>query len=456
MIAAISTPRGEGGIAVIRLSGDGAFETAERVFAGVKKPTEMAGYTCTFGHITENGTNIDECVLTVFRAPHSYTGEDTVEFAVHGGDFTARKALALLIKNGVAAAKAGEFTERAVLNGKINLTQAEAIADIIGAKAEKELHFANAMKDGVLYKTVSAVREKLINLAADIGVSDDYPDDYGEVSEALIKGVLEEARKELEKLTGGYAAGSIIKSGIPTAIIGKPNVGKSSLMNLLLGVNRSIVTEIPGTTRDTIDGFIEIGGFTLRLIDTAGLRETDDKAELLGVSRAKEAAGTAGVTLAVFDLSREADSGDRETVELLKEVKAVRQGSTVAVFNKNDRERLLGEDFIKKIEQTMPSVYISAKTGDGLSDLRRNVGDILDKSLNLTDTEVLLTERQYLLAERAESYIKNAESELDAGASSDIIGVLVSQAAAELSTLAGDSITEEIADDIFARFCVGK
>ncbi|MDR0991592.1 MAG: tRNA uridine-5-carboxymethylaminomethyl(34) synthesis GTPase MnmE [Ruminococcus sp.] len=450
MIAAIATPRGEGGIAVVRLSGEGVFGVAEKVFTGLKKPGEMAGYTCTFGHITDGEQIIDECVLTVFRAPHSYTGEDTAEFSVHGGDFTARKTLALLIKNGARAARAGEFTERAVLNGKMNLTQAEAVADIIGARAENELRFANAMKSGLLFTAVSAVREKLINLAADIGVADDYPDDYGEVSPEHIKCVLTEAKSELLRLTGSFAAGSIIKSGIPTAIIGKPNAGKSSLMNLLLGVSRSIVTDIPGTTRDIVDGFIEADGYTLRLIDTAGLRETGDRAEEIGVSLAREAAGFAGITLAVFDLSREADPDDRKTLELCK------NGSTVAVFNKNDRERAVSAEFIAEIRAKMPAVYISAKTGEGIEQLRGAIGEIIAQSFNLTDTEVLLTERQFLLAKQAESDIENALRELEAGVSSDITGVLVSEAALSLSKLTGETITEEIARDIFARFCVGK
>jgi tRNA modification GTPase len=454
MIAAISTPRGEGGIAVIRLSGEGVFEVAEKIFSGIKRPAEMAGYTCTFGHIKEADEIIDECVLTVFRAPHSYTGEDTAEFAVHGGDFTARKTLSLLLKqSGVRAAKAGEFTERAVLNGKMSVTQAEAVADIIGARAENELRYANAMKSGALYRTITAARENLIKLAADIGVSDDYPDDYGEVSAGYIKDVLTKTQETIKKLTGSFAAGSIIKSGIPAAIVGKPNTGKSSLLNLLLGIRRSIVTDIPGTTRDIIDGYIEVSGYTLRLIDTAGLRSTADKAELIGVSLAYEAAGTAGVTLAVFDLSRAADEDDRKTLELLKTAKT---GSAVAVFNKSDCGRMLESTFTEKISETVPSVYISAKTGDGLESLKTAIGGIIDKGFNLTDTEVLLTERQYHLAARAETEINNAISELEAGASTDIIGVLVSAAAAELSELTGEAITEAITGDIFARFCVGK
>jgi tRNA modification GTPase len=449
-IAAISTPRGEGGIAIIRLSGGGVFSVAEKIFRGVKKPSEMNGYTCTFGHIMSGEREIDECVLTVFRAPNSYTGEDVIEFAVHGGDFTAKKTLSLLLENGAVAARAGEFTERAVLSGKMNLTQAEAVIDIIKARAENELKFANAMKDGTLYKKIAAVKTDLIELAADIGAADDYPDDYDEVPRAVLEARIEAAQIAIEKLTNGYDTGALIRSGIPTVITGKPNAGKSSLMNLLLGQNRSIVTDIPGTTRDTIDGYIEQSGYTLRLIDTAGLRETGDKVEAIGVNRAIEAAKAAAINLAVFDVSKAADEGDKLTTV------GLRAGKTVVIFNKSDKERLLSEDFCANLQKNFPCVNLSAKTGEGLSELKAAIGEIIERNIILPDTEIVLNERQNTAAKAAKNALIDTKNAAEAGASSDIIGCLLQKAIEALLELTGENITETVANDIFSRFCVGK
>jgi tRNA modification GTPase len=449
-IAAISTPRGEGGIAIIRLSGGGAFSVAEKVFRGVKKPTEMQGYTCTFGGVYDGERKIDECVLTVFRAPHSYTGEDVIEFAVHGGDFTARKTLSLLIENGAVAARAGEFTERAVLSGKMNLTEAEAVIDIIKARADNELRFANAMKDGALYKKIAAVKTDLVNLAAEIGAADDYPDDYDEVPREVQSARLDSAITAIEKLTNGYESGALIRSGIPTAITGKPNAGKSSLMNLLLGQNRSIVTDIPGTTRDTIDGYIEQSGYTLKLIDTAGLRETDDAVEAIGVLRAVAAAAEAAINLAVFDLSKPDDEGDRLTIA------GLRAGKTVVILNKTDKEQVLTEKFCKDLRENYPCVNFSAKSGEGLSKLREAIGEIIDKNIILPDTEIILNERQNIAAAAARDALVAAKKAAAAGNTSDIIGCLLQRAIEALLELTGENITETVANDIFSRFCVGK
>jgi tRNA modification GTPase len=450
-IAAISTPRGEGGIALIRLSGDGVFSVAEKVFYGLKKPSEMAGYTCAFGHITDsNAQIIDECVLTVFRAPHSYTGEDVVEISVHGGDFTAKKTLSLLIQNGARAARAGEFTERAVLSGKMNLTQAEAVIDIIKARTENELKFANAMKNGVVFRKIEAVKTDLINLAAEIGASDDYPDDYGEIPAAEIISRCDKNLAVIESLTRTYAAGSLIRSGIPVAIKGKPNAGKSSILNLFTGTERSIVTDIPGTTRDIVEGYASQSGYTLKLIDTAGLRETDDKVETIGVSRALETAKTAAITLAVFDLSRGADENDELTKIGLSSEK------TVVIFNKTDAPRSLSESFINELEAKLPCVYLCAKSGNGIEDLRAAIGKIIDRNFFLPDTEVVLNERQFFSAQAAHSALLKTKEAAADGVSSDIYSVLLSEAVNYLLELTGESLTETVTNDIFSRFCVGK
>jgi tRNA modification GTPase len=449
-IAAISTPRGEGGIAVIRLSGGGVFSVAEKVFRGIKKPSEMKGYTCTFGHIFDGNRRIDECVLTVFRAPNSYTGEDVIELSVHGGDFTARKTLSLLLENGAVAAKAGEFTERAVLSGKMNLTEAEAVIDIIKAKAENELKFANAMKDGALFRKITAVKSDLTVLASEIGAADDYPDDYDEVPRDELCSRLHRATETIEKLITGFTKGAVIRSGIPTVITGKPNAGKSSLMNLLLGQNRSIVTDIPGTTRDVIDGLIEQSGYTLRLIDTAGLRETGDRVEAIGVSRAQKAAKAAAINLAVFDCSRPDDEGDKLTIAGLE------AGKSVVIFNKTDKEYSLSDEFRAALSEKFPCVKISAKSGEGIETLKSAISEIIERNIILPDTETILNERQNTAAISARDALLRAETAAKSGLSSDIISVLLGEAIAALLELTGEEITETVANEIFSRFCVGK
>jgi tRNA modification GTPase len=254
----------------------------------------------------------------------------------------------------------------------------------------------------------------------------------------------------VKKLTDGYAAGSLIKSGIPVVITGKPNAGKSSIMNLLSGQNRSIVTDIPGTTRDTIDGYITLSGYTLKLTDTAGLRETGDLAEKIGVERALEAVKTAAITLAVFDLGRTADENDELTL------KNCETGQTIIIFNKTDEERALPDDFINALSEKHPTVFLSAKSGEGLSELKESLAKKLEENIMLSDTEAVLNERQFAAASAAEAALTRVVSAAKENAATDIISVLIFEATEHLSSLTGESVTESVADEIFSRFCVGK
>lgn len=301
-IAAIATPNAPGGIAVIRISGERAFEVAEKIFvpAGDKKVADMRGYTCAYGEAFDGEERLDDCILTVFRAPHSFTGEDTAEISCHGGIYVTRRILRAALANGAVMAQAGEFTKRAFLNGKIDLTQAESVMDIISAKGERELKMAENIREGAAYKAVRKISDRLMNMLGSLAAWTDYPDeDIPEVEPETMRTELENIRAELESLIRNYDSGRILREGVSTVIVGRPNVGKSTLFNTLSGCERSIVTDIAGTTRDAVEETVKLGDVTLRLMDTAGIRETSDKIEEIGVNIAQKAIESAELVIAV-------------------------------------------------------------------------------------------------------------------------------------------------------------
>ena len=450
-IAAISTAQGEGGIGVIRVSGNGAIEIADRVFRNInnKKLADMKGYTAAFGSVVFEGEKIDEAVALVFRAPHSYTGEDVVELSCHGGMFITKQVLRAVLVAGAVPAEAGEFTKRAFLNGKVDLTEAEAVIDIISAKSRSAARSAICVKEGALRKKITAVKDELLSLTAHLSAWADYPEeDIAEVSEDDILVTCEKAEVTLSRLLETYDMGQAVKQGIDTVIAGRPNVGKSTLMNLLSGTEKSIVTDIPGTTRDVVEDTVLAGDVILRLSDTAGLRDTDDAVEKIGVDRARKKLSQCGLLLAVFDNSRELDSDDLELIEMSREV------PTVAIINKTDLQAKLD---INKIKSDISNiVYVSAANGEGREDIINAVEKIAGTQ-NLNPSEgILSNERQRSNVYNALNSVREAKAAVETGMTFDAVTVSLEDAISELLEMTGEKTSDEVIDRVFHNFCVGK
>lgn len=450
-IAAICTAQGEGGIGVIRISGDDSLRIADKVFKNInnKKVADMKGYTAAFGKVCNNGEEIDEAVVLVYRAPHSYTGENVVEISCHGGIFITKQVLRAVLDNGAVPAQAGEFTKRAFLNGKIDLTEAESVIDIISAKSRSAARAALCVKDGALRRKIDKIKEDLLSQAAHLSAWADYPEeDIAEVSDDELFKTFNNAIKILQGLLDTYDSGQAVKQGIDTVIAGRPNVGKSTLMNLLTGCEKSIVTDIPGTTRDVVEDTVVLGDVILRLSDTAGLRDTDDRVEQIGVDRAKKRLEQCGLLLAVFDNNQILNDDDYELI------KNAKNATTIATINKIDLEQKLDTDFINDNFENV--VYISAKSGECREELTKAVEKIAGTA-NLNPSEgILSNERQRLAVANALSSVEEAKSALDAGLTYDAVTVSLEDAISNLLELTGESTSDEVIDRVFHNFCVGK
>ena len=450
-VAAISTANGIGGLGVIRISGENALSVAESIFrtASGKKISEMKGYTAAYGKIYDETELIDEAVVLVFREPHSYTGEDVVEISCHGGLYVTKQVLRAVLKNGAEPAQAGEFTKRAFLNGKMGLTEAEAVMDIISARGAQSAKAALSCMEGRLRKRIDSVRDSLINIAAHLSAWADYPEeDIPEVDTDNLERTLEQCRSELAALLKSYDAGKIMREGVDTVIAGRPNVGKSTIMNLLSGCERSIVTNVPGTTRDVIEETVILGEIPLRLSDTAGIRATDDPVEKIGVERAKDRILKAGLVLAVFDSSRPLSEDDKILINLLPDANAI------AVINKTDLPTELDTEYIKsKIDHV---VFISALEGNGAEELEAQVAEMVGTSELDASQGILATERQRSSAESAMKAVYEAEEALKLGITLDAVTVIIEEAINHLLELTGERVTEAVVSQVFSHFCVGK
>ena len=448
-IAAISTPAAAGGIAVIRVSGERSLEIAEKLFLpfGPKRLSDMPGHSCAYGRIVSGGETLDDVLLTVFRAPKSYTGEDIVEISCHGGIYVTRRILREVIAAGAEPAEAGEFTKRAFLNGKLSLTQAEAVADIISAEGESALQSANMMREGALFKEIKKVSERLISLLGGLSAWTDYPDeDLPETEPKEIESALEAASGELEKIIRDYDSGLDFRDGISCAIVGRPNVGKSTLMNALLGYERSIVTDAAGTTRDVVEEQLRLGDVLLRISDTAGLRDADDEAERLGVRLAERAFLNAQLVFAVFDGSAPLSEGD---LKLLESLKGRRH---IVIVNKADLPQKIDLEYFK--DENI--LKVSAKSSLGLEKIRERVYEMFGLSGYAQNPAVFANERQKLCCDRALERVRQALSALKEGETLDAVTVLVDGAAEALLELTGERVTDAVVNDVFSRFCVGK
>lgn len=450
-IAAISTPNAAGGIGIIRISGERAIEIADSCFNGVsKKPlASLKGYTAAYGTVHDGAEEIDEGVVIVYRAPKSYTGEDVAEICCHGGLFVMQKALRAVYRAGAVPAEPGEFTKRAFLNGKMDLSEAEAVMKIINASGEASLTAARNTLKGNVARAVDKTADALIRTAAALAAWSDYPDeDIPAVDSKNLYDSIKEQADALKKLIERYDTGKTVTEGVKTVICGKPNVGKSTLMNLLAGFSRSIVTPVAGTTRDVVEETVRVGDVLLRLADTAGIHETGDLVESIGVDIAREKIGEAGLVLAVFDASRELDGEDLALMELCKDKR------TIAVVNKTDLEEKTDRS---RLEESFDSIiYISAKDVSS--------GGIFEKELNRVlgvggldfTSEMLASERQRRCCEQALSSLDEALSALQAGITVDAVNVCIDSAIESLLTLTGKKAAEEVVNEVFRSFCVGK
>ena len=450
-IAAISTAQGQGGIGVIRISGEDAILIADKVFRKVNndKLIEAKGYTAHFGYVYNGDEKIDECIATVFRAPHSYTGEDVVELSCHGGIFVTKTVLRTVLDNGAVCADAGEFTKRAFLNGKFDLTQAEAVMDIISAKSSAAAKSALSVHEGALSKKINDVKDDLVNRTAHLCAWADYPEeDIPEIEFDSLKKALHDSSNKLSVLIDNYDAGKAVREGIDTVIVGRPNVGKSTLMNLITGYDKSIVTDIAGTTRDIVEETAIVKDITLHLSDTAGIRDADNAIEKIGVDKAKKRLTTAELVIAVFDASSKLCDDD---LDLLNDI----EGTTcIAVINKDDLEQKIDIDKIKSVTEHI--VYMSAKNNSGYSEFENAIETITGSKNFDSSSAVLCNERQRSLAINANNSIIDAISALDLGMTYDAVTVAIEEAVSHLCELTGESVTETVVDNVFHQFCVGK
>lgn len=458
-IAALSTPYGKGGIAVIRISGEKAITVADACFLARsgKKIADTPSHKAVYGNIVMDGKVIDDVVLTLFKAPASYTGEDTVEISCHGGILITQKVLECVLKAGARPALPGEYTRRAFINGKLSLSKAEAIIDVIDAQTDDKLALARANVNGVLSNKIQAIYDKLCALVSTAYVFADYPDeDLTDISSKELEIGLLRCLEDLEKLSSTYKSGHAINDGIYTAIVGRPNTGKSSLLNALLGNNRAIVSDIAGTTRDTVEESVSVGSITLRLCDTAGIRETDDTIEKIGVERSIDAIEKAELILAVFDVSSDFTDDDDAILDVLEK----KECEKIAVLNKSDMsaDTYITTEFSKRISDSFENIItISAKNGDNVPLLCEMIEKLFVENKIDYDTSAILTKaRQKNAVDSACDLIRCAVSALSKGFTPDVAGMDIEEAMSKLLEVDSKEVSADIVDNIFHRFCVGK
>lgn len=450
-IAAISTALSPSAIGTVRLSGEDAIEIADRVFLSKsgKKLCDRDGYTALYGSVQDRDGVFDNAVALLFRAPKSYTGENVVEITVHGGLYLTKRLLRAVLDEGARLAQAGEFTKRAYLNSKMTLSQAEAVSSLISAKGEEQAKAALSASEGRVNRESQEIKEQIVTILGEIAAYCDYPDeDIVDVSrETLIK-QLEKILCRLDELTGNFEKGSIISEGVDTVIVGSPNVGKSTIMNMLSGYEKSIVTSIAGTTRDIVEDTVRLKNFTLKLSDTAGIRETEDTVESVGVTRAKKKIESASLILAVFDSSRELSNDDIELIE------SVCDKNSVAIINKSDLEGKIDAEYIKN--KFALCISISAAKGVGADELCDTIEKALEKYRLDSDALVLVNQRQYDCATRAKKEVNDAYNALKNGFMADMIGISLEEGVRALCELSGENANEAVVNEIFSKFCVGK
>ncbi|WP_462422075.1 tRNA uridine-5-carboxymethylaminomethyl(34) synthesis GTPase MnmE [Salinicoccus sp. Marseille-QA3877] len=453
-ISSISTPVGEGAIAIVRLSGIGALEIADKLYRGKKTLDEVDSHTINYGHIIDPDTDevVEEVMAAVMRAPKTYTREDIVEINCHGGINTINRILQLTLKHGARMAEPGEFTKRAFLNGRIDLSQAEGVMDFIRSKTDEASKVASGQMQGRLKVYVESLRQSILNILAQVEVNIDYPE-YDDVEEATTEFLLEEAEKvkiEIEKLLKSSSQGRIMREGLSTVIVGKPNVGKSSLLNYLIQDNKAIVTDVAGTTRDILEEYVNVNGIPLKLVDTAGIRDTDDIVEKIGVERSRQALTEAELILYVLSNDEPLTSED---IELLDSVK---DENVIAIINKLDLDSELD---IAELEDRydFPIVKTSITEGTGVDDLEDRIAELFfGGQVSSADSTYLSNNRHISLLEQSNSAISDAIESADMDVPIDIVQIDLVKTWELLGEVIGEDVSEQLIDQLFSQFCLGK
>ena len=412
----------------------------------------IKGYTMKYGHIVDNNEIIDEVLVTYFKKPKSYTTEDMCEINTHGGNIVTRKILELCLKNGANLAEPGEFTKRAFLNGRIDLLQAESVIDVINAKSEREAKTGIKQLEGMLSKKINEIKQEILDVMVNVDVSIDYPEyDVEEVTYQEISNMLTSVKEKLEKLEKSFDNGKLIKEGIKTAIIGKPNAGKSSLLNAILKEDRAIVTEYEGTTRDTIEEFVNIEGIPLKLIDTAGIRNAKDEVEKIGIAKSREIAKEADLIIAIFDSTKELSPEDLEILDLIKGKKSI------VILNKIDLNAILSENDDRFTNVSENILKLSALNGEGLEKLYETISKMFSLNEINLDNEIVITNlRHKNLISKALINVKKSEEAIEQNMPVDIIAIFIKDILEDLGNITGDVVTDDIINEIFSKFCLGK
>ena len=453
-IAAISSAAGNSGIGIIRVSGDEAIEVVDKIFRPANKNKKLANvesHTVHYGHIMDGDKTLDQVLVIVMKNPHSYTGEDTVEIDCHGGMLILKKVLDLVLKNGARTAEPGEFTKRAFLNGRIDLSQAEAVMDLINSKNDFALNSSIEQLKGGVSDAIKDIRKDIIYHIAFIESALDDPehislDGYDEE----ITKMLNENINKISKLVNSFDNGRIMKEGIKTVILGKPNAGKSSLLNLMLGEDRAIVTDIEGTTRDTLEENINFNGLSLKIIDTAGIRDTEDLVERIGVNKAKEIAKEGDLIIYVVDGSRELDDNDREIIKLINYKQAI------ILVNKSDMDTVINIDELKK-DSNRDVILFSAKNGEGMDQLEEEIRNMFYSGKVTYNDQVYITNARHKEAlENALESLKQVKNSVDAGMPEDFYSIDLMDAYTDLGLIIGESVEDDLVNEIFSKFCMGK
>lgn len=454
-IAAISTPPGEGGISIVRVSGEEALDVAKKLYRG-KNLDKVATNTINYGHIVDPATNqeVDEVMLSVMRAPHTYTKEDIVEINCHGGIVATNRILQLVLSNGARMAEPGEFTKRAFLNGRIDLSQSEAVMDLIEAKTDRSMKAAISQLDGNLSHLIKHLRQDILDVLAQVEVNIDYPeyDDVETMTSKLLREKATDVHRRIVQLLQTAKQGKILRDGLATSIIGRPNVGKSSLLNHLLHEDKAIVTDVPGTTRDVLEEYANVQGVPLKLVDTAGIRDTTDKVEKIGVDRSRKAIDSADLVLLVLNASETLTEEDRQLIE------ATNHKQRIVVLNKTDLPMKLNLDEVKRLAKTDHLISTSAIKANGLKNLELLISKMFfNEGISSSRNDVIVTNARHIgLLNQAKSALEDVIKGLDEGMPVDLVQIDMTRCWDFLGEITGDSYQDELIDQLFSQFCLGK